>query len=287
MNFSDLPDIEKLNKSNNECCFSLTSLSSGNYLFTKTCCRQDKFPAYDYSFRREYNYMKNLEQSFPGCYQRYFPHYVSYTLSSLCNRPQIVMEAVHGISLEEILRNSAPRNNTRPYQLLPPSVMAHICQQIYEALVCLYQGGMLYFDLLPENIIVVNQQFDIRLIDFTFCFHLGEAHPFGYKILDSQLDQTIPLPAQPVKAMMLFCTRLFFAGKDAYRNYYRQASLFGAFFRDNYGCLFASLCAEPEDDYIIADAYALLENDSYNHLEILRGWYERLMRKLKRLSSRP
>ena len=161
-----------------------------------------------------------MEQRSATCsYSHLFPYYYS-TNRLPSGQPYIHMERINGTTLEDFL--SQRTIHTSPYRLLTHKQILHLFEQLHNAIYWLYQGGMMQIDLSPQNILVLNTDFDIRLIDFTNCYYTNYPSR-SYKILDNRIDTNLPIGMQLRDACALLFTRLFFNGKTHYNQYFSMS----------------------------------------------------------------
>lgn len=269
--------LKNLKLHSNHCGFRCNKSKTILY---KYCKNGD--PAYRNGFRLEYEFMKRLEQNCPET--SFFPRYYQCGLDRY-GRPCISMEYIHGVTLETVLEQKYRYGVLEPRMLFSAKELSHICRQIYEALSLLAQNGILYFDLNPNNIIVINSDYDIRLIDFTFCYYISNgADNSLLRIIDDRMYPELPLPLWFEKAMLLFFTRLFYSGDKQYNLLFHPAehSRNGsnptcAFFREHYGMLL-ELVLDPEAEAfseLISEA-EILQRDNACYLTYLTTWHDRL-----------
>lgn len=258
---------------------------SRNILY-KYCIRPDLYSIYADGFRQEYDSMKALEQKDPATYADYFPHYYSVSTSKK-EAPYISMEHIDGISLEYILTEKRPLHASQPTFLFSYKQISYICSQVFHALCFLCANNIFYFDLLPRNIIVENQNCDIKLIDFTFCYHVPFQENRCYKKMDHRLNHRLPLPLRIEHALMLFFTRLFYCGEPCYDEYFHpHASTRDMdFFHQNFGALLHSLldASEEELESLIEDFSRPSANTAEACCLRLQSWHYRLQEHLGRL----
>lgn len=260
----------------NDCDFYCTPDETVLYKFCKT-----NSDIYYQAFQREFHFLKNLEQALPSA--SYFPRYYSYGRDKR-RRPYIAMEYIHGIPLEQLLTERFSPDVSEPRTLFQPKDLSHICSQIYDALQLLQENDILYFDLNPKNILIVSDSFDIRLVDFTFCYHpsLGSANSRP-RAIDSHMHPDFPPALKLQYSMMIFFTRLFFSGNERYQELFRQlpqtepldcrkAQNTAAFFRSHYGSVLEFYLYNMPDSFFFAED----ETIQNNCLDYLTRWYGRL-----------
>lgn len=192
-----------------------------NQIYSKTCSAPRDYKRYSSAFSLELAHMQRLQHLMESknegqTYANLFPHYLDLQYDSE-GRPFLHMEKINGESLEDYLGRQRRRNY--PYPLLTDWQISHIYDQLYLAVSWLYQGNILQFDLSPQNI-MINNRFDIRLIDFTDCYYtdlsLSDNKKKGCKKIDYRLNQSAPVSYQLRDSYALLFTRLFFCGKKHY-----------------------------------------------------------------------
>lgn len=193
-----------------------------------TTCYRDEF-------RFEFEVMHQINQECPN--SGLFPRYSGWGEFEDFGYPFIAMELIEGITLEQRLRQSSAL--CTPTFLFTPEQLCHIVDQIYKAQTILCRHGLMYFDLSPSNVILKNQQFDICLIDFTFCYHINPGDPYSggiYKKIDDWLRDVSPdFPMQLAlrQSLYLFFSRLFYPGSSQYALSYEWSDF--DFFRTQNG----------------------------------------------------
>lgn len=249
-------------------------------LFYKRCKRPELFTTYAAAFEKEYTLMQMLEEKYPDC--TYFPSYLHFGLDKK-SAPFLCMEYVSGITLEDYLKKCADSDTALPSELLTDWQLHRIVKQVYEALSILYSNGILYFDLSPSNIMITNlKTFEIKLIDFTFCYDLGlskeENLSLSYKRNDSRLNTGHPLSLQIVNAFLFFFVQLFYTGKQAYVHQFTSETI-SAFFEPRYGNLFYTLFGSLED-FTQHELTEIMASPQGNHLFLLQRFYIKLLKSL-------
>lgn len=240
-------------------------------MYIKTCENPNKYDDYSISFEMEFSHMNQLrilmeQKNATRSYSHLFPNYYS-TYCSSSGQPFIRMEFVNGTTLEDILSNRPP--HAFPYRLLTHKQMLHIFEQLHDAIYWLYQGGMMQIDLSPQNIMVLNSDFDISLIDFTNCYYT-KAPSRSYKIIDNRIDTRQPIGMQLRDACALLFTRLFFSGKTHYNEYFSIISA-KRFFEKEYHQLLNCLFYPNSITYV----------SDMDDLAYWEDWYEHLVSILK------
>lgn len=211
------------------------------------------------AFKKEFNSMKRLENLIGiNNYSRFFPIYDSCGNDKF--KPYICMEKVEGRTLYSIL-NSKRDCFRKPEQLLTHQQILHIYEQLNTAFSLLQKVGIIYLDLNPKNILVINNNYDIKLIDFTNCYYLDASEGY-YQQINLNLDPKLPIGSQLRNAGALLFTNLFFCDSKQYnltesRNFFQQyGNLLNCIF--NPDLIPINHDSEPLDDWDIW--YQLLKN---------------------------
>ncbi len=246
-------------------------------IHTKYCNNPNLYQEYWYSFQIEYLSMKQLEKQMANCgksdlYHKLFPHYESYGCTD-DGQPYICMDYIKGCTLEEKL---CTKNNSckGPKQLLSKAQICHLYEQLNTAIYWLHQVGILYLDLSPQNILILNNDYDIKLIDFTDCYHFNK-YSRRYRQIDVRLDSALPPCIQLKNAGALLFTRLFFSGNKHYCDYFSFGQTEDAiknrqFFTKEYGkllnCLFFPNSEPAYSKNEFLDEFSLVQWEEWYHL---------------------
>lgn len=259
------PDLEILTRSNPRRLY-------------KRCITPSRYDLYEKIFRRECSHMRRLQSRMAcagesGLYARLFPAYHKAGRDSH-GRPYICMDLLSGRTLEEVLSGASP-TEPGPHRLLCANHILHIFDQLRTALDWLYRGGMVQFDLLPQNIVVRDEKtFDISLIDFTNCCYCKEEPRGRYNRVDFRVDPALPLSVQMETTCALLFTRLFYNGNCFYETDFcldplkPEGRRSVEFFRRQYGQVIGCLLYPP----------AGVASD--NPLDGFDIWYRQLRRTL-------
>ena len=220
----------------------------------KVCRYEDDYDKFRLGFQKEFELMAPLAKLCPT-----LPRY--YRLITYHNAPGIEMELISGITLDEYLSQKKPVRFKEPAFLLSKDAITHICTQVYHTLSFLYQHGIVYFDLSPKNIIITNNNtFDIKFIDFTFCFHRSCQEIQNYKQYESRYRLETsgrPLAASLTRTMMFFQARLFYTSESSFAQLSRRdLANEHFFFREYFKMYFLHLFENENPDKDI------LNNDS-------------------------
>ncbi|MCD8356320.1 MAG: hypothetical protein LUE11_07095 [Clostridia bacterium] len=173
---------------------------------------------YQREFEFEFDVMREINNEWPN--SPLFPQYHSWGIFEDCGYPFIAMEFIEGDTLEYHLRQASVPGI--PAFLFSPEQVCHIVDQIHAAQTILCQHSLMYFDLSPSNVILRNENFDICLIDFTFCCRINHMNPYqcnNFKKIDARLPDVTPdFPMQLVlrQSLYLFFSRLFYCGSGQY-----------------------------------------------------------------------
>ena len=253
-------------------------------ILRKICRYPTKAAAYSAGFHREYTSMRPLS----GC--RYFPSYYGFDISRHPSHdyPYICMEYIHGTTLESILEIRGRRNpscSAGLFPLLSAWEMCRLFSQLCEALEILSDNGILYYDLNPRNIIIVSKDFDIRLVDFTFCCYHSDPGIKRWKMIDDSAHRGWPRCLALEEAFLLLFTRLFYAGNSAYAGgfsrYSGSAKAVSRYFLENYGVLLRLLFYSSDNEDLCIRILRAQELDSSgNYTCLIREWTDALLRRL-------
>lgn len=180
--------------------------------------------------------MRTIQRKYPNT--KYFPKYLNCGLFD--NKPCIRMEYIRGITLEKYLqkRASVIGSGTAPsMDLLSSTDRKRILEQLYEALQILYDCNILHFDINPANIIILNKNFDIKLIDFTFFYDLNKSDAENiaqkYKRNDSRLRLSDPVALRMANALLYFYMQSFYPTADDYLEHSSSEEAVFHFFCDS------------------------------------------------------
>ena len=97
------------------------------------------------------------------------------------------MDRIKGITLEKKLKTGRMLSNPEIY---------HLFDQIDQAQRMLIKVNMLQLDLNPGNIIIVNNQFDLRLIDLTEACYLDDPNYNQCRRINVSASVDIPISLQ-------------------------------------------------------------------------------------------
>ena len=183
----------------------------------KICIKPSKYMLYNKLFCQEFKTMQALYTQNPERYLKYFAKYHRFGKDTK-GRPVIQMEHINGKTLEEILEKQIRPD---PYNHLTPQQTLHLFRQLNDAQHMLCDMGVLHLDLKPENIIVLNDNFDIKLVDLTSTCRFNDP-TCGYNVIDYRVDAKLTPPLQLRQVGALLFTRLFYSGKTAYDDHYRK-----------------------------------------------------------------
>lgn len=250
----------------------------------KICRNPSKASAYSAGFLREYASMRRLS----GC--RFFPSYYGYGGFRNAPRscPYISMEYIPGATLESILESRGSRTlscSAGLFPLLSPWEICRLFSQLCEALETLSGSGILYYDLNPSNIIVIDQDFNIRLVDFTFCCHHSDPRVRHWKMIDGTAHREWPRCLALEEAFLLLFSRLFYAGNSAYAagfsRYSGPADAVSRYFLENYGVLLRLLFYRSGNEDLSLRILRAEELDrSGDYTCLVREWTGSLLDKL-------
>lgn len=184
-------------------------------------------------FKREFDVMTRIEEDTRNNSKSYpFPHYHACNIGRF---PCIIMENIEPPFelLEQRLQNCTGGN---PYGagadrfqrecVFGSENLLKIIQQLNVALRLLYEHGILYLDLQPENVLI-DDRYNLKLVDLTWCFNLESYKKspddyHNYKIPESrrvfweEKDPAILI----CRAFGHFIARLHYRGAYAYNSYF-------------------------------------------------------------------
>lgn len=173
-------------------------------------------------YQQEYLHMYTLQSPY---LPKYYP--IVFTDTSY---PVIGMDFIEAPTLANYFKQhiSADRRHV-PAFFLSIQQHAHILEQIQDILRLLYEHHILYLDLNPENILILNSNFDISLIDFTFCKYT-DCQSLESKYIRCSCRYINPT-LQPEKLMLQIVS------------YFNAFLLYGG----NIGLINSALCSEAID----------------------------------------
>ncbi len=267
--------LQTINKTNSPVHLHIIRERSSSKVFVMKECNPsncDNFKPYEELFQTEYTHMRDLEALLSNSkiqYSNFFPKYIQYgKLPS--GAPCIIMEYIKGTTLEEKLSKGTKYKN--PHFILTFEQIRHLIDQIYEAQCLLYKTDMLQLDLNPSNIIVQNENFDIKLIDFTDAYYISDdirnKRKQPHKLMDNRISRTLTIERQLQASIADLFTRLFYRGNDCYRNFTVEASRHSALFEPYKNLL---VCLEQRQ-------YLLDNNNDKDKLYYWHLWYEQFCR---------
>ena len=224
----------------------------GRYI-KKICTTRQFFEQYREYFESEYNSMRFLFRNYEDDYRTLFPEYISFEPGN-DSEPFLIMEYIEGETLEEKLSTGRRFRRPSPCQCLTNAKIFHLFEQLTHAQLLLCNAGLLQFDLNPTNIIVVNNDFDIRLVDFTDPFYTDpeieivqfrDENDRQYGKIDYHILPNYYSPAQELRqtAALLF-TRLFYQGSGEYSDLYSRDAFLDSYME--YDRLLQCLDEEPD-----------------------------------------
>lgn len=231
------------------CCFELDDETDQLY---KICRVPAWASTYYNGFRCEFEIMHRLNGSV------YFPTYYEFSKSRLhrIDSPYICMDYIRGETLESLLQRRGERNNFETgilFPLLSDWEIHRLFEQLFDVMCILCNNGILYFDLNPCNIIIINDHFDLRLVDFTFCCdHRKNRETAHWKAIDGSVHRDWPYSLLLEESFLLLFTRLFYPGDTEYARHFARtgsaAEPVSRYFRDHYGQLLHLLFFEDGCD---------------------------------------
>ncbi len=243
---------------------------NSNHIYLKICNYPAKYKESANAFQKEFQYMRNLQQLMKAencghIYSQLFPHYYQLEIKP-DGKPVLSMEYFSGQSLENYLKHRQPHNS--PYPLLTHKQILYIYAQLHNATVWLKRGNMIHLDLSPQNILLINNNFDIRLVDFTNCYYTNSSFlttKQGYKKIDYRINSSLSPFKQLRNTYALLFTRLFFNGNEHYQTYFscnlhtEKGEKNYEYFQKKYPCLLNCLfCPESAKNISWEDWYKRL-----------------------------
>ena len=202
----------------------LKKTDTSHTLLYKYCYKPSLYKEYEICFRYEFLHMHRLEtymqtHARPGTYNHFFPSYYE-TGTNRNGQPYLVMDYIPGDTLENVLRSTRVAS---PHPHFTCEQILYLFQQLDQAQFWLRQAGLLQLDLSPGNIIVCNQNLDIRLIDFTDAYYISPKIrrvrallERRHHIINGFADRSLPPAQQLEEAGALLFTQLFYCGQEDY-----------------------------------------------------------------------
>lgn len=239
--------LSELSKAHPDCRFYKVWNENSRVSFVKICHSPMKLERYRVGFKIEKNIMERLSHA---CLPKYY--HVSSTPDGL---PYISMEYVRGTCLSDIL---SQRVGHTPCFLLTPAELSTVCHQIYSTICYLYSHRIQYLDLRPENIIIMDSQFHLKLVDFTFCNFPATSSYYEPKFSSFHLNRTLPEELCLTQAFALFCARLFYRGDHDFSNHYKYRSFIGFTVDSHFSNLFEQILSPAftgQDAELTLDAW--------------------------------
>lgn len=267
------------------CCFKLDDKTQRLYKI----CRVPAWTCNYYNgFNDEYETMHRLNGSV------FFPSYYEANLRknewNPNNAPYICMDYIRGETLESLLERRGKRNDSesrRLFPLLSDWELHRLFEQLYDALCILCNNGILYFDLNPRNIIIINKQFDLRLVDFTFCCRHSEKQGGNmyWKAIEGSLHKKWPYSLILEEALLLLFTRLFYPGGTDYAGHFSRSGDCSepvrSYFGSRYGQLLRPLFLENGCEDLVDRIEKGRQLDAQkNYTGFIRSWIDCLFQKI-------
>ncbi|MDY4970459.1 MAG: hypothetical protein SO101_09395 [Lachnospiraceae bacterium] len=180
----------------------------------------------------------------------YFPRY--YKAELICSPcdgcPLICTDFLSGPTLSEFYSELISRRygsnfdaSREAIRYLDRQTVTHICTQVFQMLRILSLFGIWYLDLNPGNLIILNRDFDLALIDHTFCLYTPvdlrlDAGLIRRSCIRSSIPAYTDDPFTPenhlTEAYAVFAASLFFGGKPEKLPAYYRNKLFWLFESD-------------------------------------------------------
>lgn len=260
----------------------LRKLHANNHIYMyKSCYNPEYKQTYASCFKQEFDHMRHLKEIMRDEeYTHLFPNYYEYGFHD--DRPYILMDYIEGQTLETCLSRYPAHisEKTKCHQYITNQKILYLFKQLNTAEYWLQKAGLLQLDLNPGNIIITDNNFHIKLIDFTDAFYLSDQireqrlsleHPRTYKLIEDARPnpdfQGFPSLQLREAAILLF-TRLFYNGDSNYNYYHSDNDIFF----DQYSTLLNSR-RHPE-------TINLLDVPNDDHLFYWNQWIEQLCRLL-------
>lgn len=213
---ANLIRLNDISNKSEDCDFFI---DESDQFFYKCCKATNLFDDYHRAFQEEYEAMNEVSNQYPHI--TYFPNYIDY--GTLDGAPCICMKYIKSITLEEFLHEYAKKYNISSgpsTRLLESDQRKKILSQLYKAIQILYKCNIVNFDINPANIFIMNKDFDIKLMDFTFFYDLNKTDKYNqihtYKRNDSRLKKTHPLSLRIANAFLFFYIQSFYPCKEVY-----------------------------------------------------------------------
>ncbi len=200
-----------------------TDIMSGKPSYLRKVYYGSDIAVYSKKFDKEYTQMKSIQS-------KLFPMYYEKDTTQSLN-PYVTMEYFPPdkfITLETHLRRQHTSNKFSEQRLITDELFMSLIENLHEALSILYQKGLLYLDLQPENILIDPKTNAIRLVDFTHCYDYTAIGYQEIKLADDNLVENSPLAVLLTRQFGLLIARLHYAGDTAYRNFASDVDIFTA-----------------------------------------------------------
>lgn len=221
-----------------DCLFYQATRDREEWFFVKACSSSSpKMMAYRKRFQSELEVMKNLRyECIPKYYQANSPDHA-----------YILMEYIKGQSLSMYLSRHCSAST--PCHILGREDMRVICRQVYDTLFYLYSNNILYLDLTPENIILTDNRFRLKLVDFTSCYFMHMPEISHTKVSSIHIDLTLPTEYLLTQLFALFCARLFYRDSRDFNINYSYQDFIHSSVSSRYGLLFKYGLHPKTDDF--------------------------------------
>lgn len=249
-----------------------TDTKSGKQTFLKKVYYGPDIDVYHEKFEKEFARMKSISSEL-------FPRYFKKSTAQSPN-PFVIMEYFSPddfITLETHLRNQHTSNKFSEQRLITDALFNALIESLHEALKILYQNGLLYLDLQPENILINPHTNEIRLVDFTDCYDCNAGGKQVPKVADDNMDPCSPPAVLLTRAFGLLIVRLHYAGSTAYGSFPSDVKKF----IEKYYPLFNDILCQYGTDPM-EDIYKHNTNYHTNMFEMYEQRYLRFMIELRK-----
>lgn len=235
-----------------DCQFYIGTDATGNPAFLKKAYAGTYASVYQKKFDEEFTRMSQIRS-------KLFPRYYKKSSYPSYNSPYVIMEYFPSdkfITLEEYLCMQHTSNKYSEQRLIDDELFTSLLRNLHEGLKVLFDHGLLYLDLQPENILINPKTREIRLVDFTDCYDLHSKETPSFKLADENLDPNSPPAVLLTRVFCLLIARLHYAGSVAYGNFPVDVSKFMAKYESMFDDILCYAGRDPmEDKYLSRDDY--------------------------------
>lgn len=235
-----------------DCQFYIGTDATGNPAFLKKAYAGTYASVYQKKFDEEFTRMSQIRS-------KLFPRYYKKSSYPSYNSPYVIMEYFPSdkfITLEEYLCMQHKSNKYSEQRLIDDELFTALLRNLHEGLKVLFDHGLLYLDLQPENILINPKTREIRLVDFTDCYDLHSKETPIFKLADENLDPNSPPAVLLTRVFCLLIARLHYAGSVAYGNFPLDVSKFMTKYDSMFDDILCYAGRDPmEDKYLARDDY--------------------------------